>query len=226
MKRILHIFIAALLAVSASAQDEFPTLNWPYLYPDFMDGEVLYNGGKTGKVKCNIHLGMGALHVVDKGNIGEASTIGIRQLVIGEDVLLNVAGRMMEVLASSENGVVVQETLANYSAVVRNDGAYGGSLSNAAKGFSYDENIGNYGYLVTNVYEDLFSIKNQAEELPVTQTMYIVIGNRQIQASRKSVSDLEGVDKKAFSAFLKANGIKWKDPQDLIKVVDYIKGVL
>ena len=226
MLRVLYIFIAALLAVSASAQDEPPTLNWPYIYPDFMDGEILHNGGKTSRVKCNIHLGMGALHVVENGNIGEVSTLGVNQLVIGDDVLLNVGGKMMEVLASSENGVVVQETLANYSAVVRNDGAYGGSLSNAAKGFSYDENIGNYGYLVTNVYEDLLSIKNQAEELPVTQTVYLVIGNRQIQASRKSVSDLEGVDKKAFSAFLKTNEIKWKNPQDLIKVVDYIKGAL
>lgn len=222
----LTVFLTLSAVVSAVAQNEVPTLNWPYLYPDFMEGELVYGGGKTSKVKCNIHLGLGALHIVDNGNIGETSTVGVYQLIIGDKTLLNVGGKMMEILAQSEGGFVVQETLANYSAVVRNDGAYGGSLSNAAKGFSYDENIGNYGYLVTNVYEDLLSIKNEAEELPVTNTIYMVIESRQVQANKKSVTNLDGVDKKAFSEFLKANGIKWKNPQDLIKVVDYISAVM
>lgn len=125
-------------------------------------------------------------------------------------------------LAEAKSGFVAEEVLADYSAVVRNDGAYGGSLANAAKGFSYDENYGNYGYLVTNSYEDLLSIKNESEELPVTRQTFLVIGNEYIQANKKSVNALEGIDKKDFAAYLKANDIKWKDPQDLVKVIDYI----
>jgi hypothetical protein len=133
-----------------------------------------------------------------------------------------VGGKLLKVLAQTEGGFVVEEKLADYSAVVRDDGAYGGSLSNAAKGFSYDENYGNYGYLVTNNYEDLLSIKNESEELPLNVNIYLVIDNNLVQANKKSVSALEGVDKKAFSEFLKANSIKWKDPQALVKIIDYI----
>ena len=114
------------------------------------------------------------------------------------------------------------ETLADYSAIVRDDGAYGGSLSNAAKGFSYDENYGNYSYLVTNDYADLLSIKNESEELPVTENTYLVIDNQLYQANKKSVLAIDGVDKKAFAEFLKSNEIKWKDAQDLVKIIDYI----
>lgn len=222
MKKLLFVCIASLMAFTAVAQDEMPTINWPYLYPDFMEGEITQVGGKSNKSLYNIHLGMGGLHVVNDGLIAEISTQGVVLVTIGGDVFRNVEGKMMKVLAQSEGGFVVQETLADYSAVVRDDGAYGGSLANAAKGFSYDENYGNYGYLVTNNYEDLLSIKNQSEELAVTQKTYLIVKNQTIPANKKSVTDLEGIDKKAFSEFLKSGKISWKDPQDLVKVVDYI----
>lgn len=222
MKKLLLICLAAVLAISASAQDETPTINWPYLYPDFLQGEIVHNGGKTSKAPYNVHLGRGALHFVEKGVISEASALGVLYLTIGEDTFRYVQGKLLKVIGEAKRGFVVEETLADYSAVVRNDGAYGGSLSNAAKGFSYDENYGNYGYLVTNNYEDLLSIKNESEALPVTKTVYLVIGDKLVPANKKSVSEIEGVDKKALSAFLKSEGVKWKDPQDLVKVIDYI----
>ena len=221
MKKILILLAAALFAADVMAQDE-PTVNWPYLYPDFIEGESTLTGGKTVTAKYNIHLGLGALHFVNDGVIAESSVANILTIRMGDEVLLNVGGKMLPVLAKADGGYVVKETLADYSAIVRDDGAYGGSLSNAAKGFSYDENYGNYGYLVTNVYEDLLSIKNDSEELPVTKQTFLVIGNELIQASKKNVNALEGIDKKDFAAFLKANDIKWKDPQDLVKIIDYI----
>ena len=222
MRKLLTLCFAVLLASAAAAQDEVPTINWPYIYPDFAEGEITQIGGKTSKGIYNIHLGHGALHFVKDGLISEISTTGIVYLTIGEDVFRNVGGKLLKVLAQTEGGFVVEEKLADYSAVVRDDGAYGGSLSNAAKGFSYDENYGNYGYLVTNKYEDLLSIKNESEELPCNVNTYLVINNNLVQANKKSVSALEGVDKKAFSEFLKSNSIKWKDPQSLVKVIDYI----
>ena len=223
MKRLLTLCIAVLLAsAAAAAQDDVPTINWPYLYPDFVEGEITQMGGKSGKGLYNIHLGQGALHFVKDGLIAEVSTTGIIYVTLGENVFRNVGGKLMKVLAQAEKGYVVEEKLADYSAVVRDDGAYGGSLSNAAKGFSYDENYGNYGYLVTNNYEDLLSIKNESEELPLTATVYLLINNEPVQANKKSVSALDGVDKKGFAEFLKSNAIKWKDPQSLVKVIDYV----
>lgn len=215
----------ALAAFVAAAQDEVPTTNWPFLYPDFLEGELRQNGGAVSKGKFNIHLGQGALNLVENGMIAEIPSLNVLYVIIGEDTFQNVGGKMMRVLADSDAGFVVQETLADYSAVVRNDGAYGGSNTNAAKAFSYDENYGNYGYLVTNNYEDLLSIRNESEELPVTVNRYLVIDGMPVLALRKNVAALEGIDKKAFSAFLKEEKIDWKDPQDLLKVIGYVKSM-
>ena len=222
MKKFLLICVAALMAMSAAAQNDNPTINWPYLFPDFLQGEIMQSGGKSSKAPYNVHLGRGTLHFVENGTISEASIISALYITIGEDMFRYVNGKLLRVIGEGQRGFVAEETLADYSAVVRNDGAYGGSLSNAAKGFSYDENFGNYGYLITNNYEDLLSIKNESEELPVTKSVYLVIGDKLIPANKKSVSEMEGIDKKAFALFLKEGGIKWKDPQDLVKIVDYI----
>lgn len=222
MKKLLFLFVSALVGMTVFAQDEMPTVNWPYLYPDFIQGELMQIGGGTSKGQYNIHLGQGALHLVENGQIGEISVQTVMKVTIGEDIFRNVGGRMYKVLAEGKDGYVVGETLADYSAIVRDDGAYGGSLSNAAKGFSYDENYGNYSYLVTNDYADLLSIKNESEELPVTKNTYLVIDNQLYPANKKSVLAIEGVDKKVFSEFLKSNDIKWKEVVDLVKIVDYI----
>ena len=169
-----------------------------------------------------VHLGQGALHILTDGEIAEAAITDVLSVTIGDEEFTNVGGKMMKVLAQSENGFVVEERLADYSAVVRNDGAYGGSNSNSAKGFSYDENYGNYSYLITNNYEDLLSQKDDAEELPTTVQRYIVINGLPTLAIRKNVAAMDGVDKKAFSEFLKTEKINWKDPQDMLKVIDYI----
>ena len=225
MKKLLFSIIAILMAVAASAQKDSPTTSWPYLYPDFMEGELEVRT-KITKALVNIHLNLGALHYVEDGKIKESSTIGITKLVIGEDVFRNVGGKMMKMLAEAEDGFVVEETRANYTAVVKKDGAYGTTALNSTttKSFLYNENVlnGYNGYLMTDVYKDLHAMKDQSETLPVLKNRYLVIGLDQIKADRQNVLDIEGLDKKAFKAFLKAEKIKWDDPQDLVKVIDFI----
>ena len=225
MKKLLFSIIAMLMAVAASAQKDSPTTSWPYLYPDFMEGELEVRT-KITKALVNIHLNLGALHYVEDGKIKESSTIGITKLVIGEDVFRNVGGKMMKMLAEAEDGFVVEETRANYTAVVKKDGAYGTTALNSTttKSFLYNENVlnGYNGYLMTDVYKDLHAMKDQSEKLPVLKNRYLVIGLDQIKADRQNVLDIDGLDKKAFKAFLKAEKIKWDDPQDLVKVIDFL----
>ena len=99
-----------------------------------------------------------------------------------------------------------------------------GLNSTTTKTFLYNENaINQYnGYLLTDDYKELHAMKDQSERLPVNSSLFLVIGNEQIPANRKSVSDLPGIDKKAFSKFLKSEKIKWNEVEDLIKVLDYI----
>ena len=225
MKKLLFSIIAMLMAVAASAQKDSPTTSWPYLYPDFMEGELEVRT-KITKALVNIHLNLGALHYVENGKIKESSTIGITKLVIGDDVFRNVGGKMMKMLAEAEDGFVVEETRANYTAVVKKDGAYGTTALNSTttKSFLYNENVlnGYNGYLMTDIYKDLHAMKDQSEKLPVLKNRYLVIGLNQIKADKQNVLDIEGLDKKAFKAFLKAEKIKWDDPQDLVKVIEFI----
>ena len=223
MKKFLFMCAGTLVAVAAFAQE--PTTNWPYLYPEFKEGELNVRS-KTEKALFNIHLDLGALHYVEDGRIKEANILNATTLVIGNDVFRNVAGKMLKVLARAQGGYIVEETRATYSAVVRNDGAYGTTALNSTttKTFLYNENaINQYnGYLMTDVYKDLLAMRDDAEKLPVRKNLYIVIGMDQIPADKKSVASLSGLDTKALKAFLKSEKIDWNEIGDLVKVIDYI----
>jgi hypothetical protein len=223
MKKFLFMCAGTLMAVAAFAQE--PTTNWPYLYPEFKEGELNVRS-KTEKALFNIHLDLGALHYVEDGRIKEANVLNATTLVIGNDVFRNVAGKMLKVLARAQGGYIVEEIRATYSAVVRNDGAYGTTALNSTttKTFLYNENaINQYnGYLMTDVYKDLLAMRDDAEKLPVRKNLYIVIGMDQIPADKKSVASLSGLDKKALKAFLKSEKIDWNEIGDLAKVIDYI----
>lgn len=223
MKKLLLLCIAALSAAVAVAQNVSPTVNWPYMYPDFVEGEMEKMGGQIEKGRYNIHLNVGALHYLNDGTIKEHPTVGVKSMTIGDDVYRNVGGKMLKVLAQTEGGFVVMETLANFTGIISRDGAYGGAVANRDKTFSHQENNGSFnGYLVTDNYKDLIAIKDDSDKVPVTRKIFIVIGHQMIFANKSTVIDMTGVDKKAFSAFLKSNDIKWKDPEDLVKVIDYI----
>lgn len=225
MRKLLFFCLSLLLAVPILAQEEGPTANWPYLYPEFKEG-VLQVRSKTEKALFNIHLDLGALHYVQNGIIKEANTMNATILVVGDDLFRNVGGKMLKVMAQSQGGYVVQEVRANYGAVVRDDGSMGTTALNSTttKTFLYNQNVinGYNGYLLTDVYADLLAMKDNSEKLPVRESLYLIIGLEQIPAERKAVAALEGLDKKAFKAFLKSEKIKWDDPQDLVKVLDFI----
>ena len=227
MNRLLSIFAGLLMTVAAFAQKYEPTANWPYMYPDFMEGEVLRANRDSNKGRFNIHLNLSALHYVDKdGRIKEADTWGVTGMVIGEDIYRYVGGKMLKVMAETQAGLVVKESRANYSAIVKQQGTMGTTALNSTttRTFLYNENaINQYnGYLMTDVYEDLIAMQEDSERLPVNSNLFLVIGNEQIPANKKSVAALPGVDKKALSGFLKAEKIKWNDPQDLVKVIEFI----
>lgn len=223
MKKLLFLCIGILLTVVASAQDDSPTVNWPYLYPEFMEGELERVRMKPVKALYNIHLNVGSLHYVENGTIKESNIMGVTCLTIGEDIFRNVGGRLMKVVAQTEGGYVAQETRANYSAIVSKDGAYGTSLDDRDRSLVHERHNGGYnGYLITDVYADLLALKSQSDKLPVIRNLYLVIGIEQIPANKKSVAAVSGVDKKAFSAFLKSEKIKWTDIQDLVKVIEYV----
>lgn len=222
MKKFL-LGLLALMAGAAvsSAQDHEPTTTWPYLYPDFMEGELHMPGGVNKSGLYNVCIAQGTLHFIDGPLVKEALSSEVFSVRIGEDCHANVGGRIMRVLAKSDNGFVAEDLSIDVASLNATGGAYGSSSNSVStRALSSLEGIG--GTSANMNHMDLKNSKNDGKVLPLIKKTYLVLPNRIIYATKKDVLAAEGVDKARTNAFLKENKIKWKDPQSLILLVDYL----
>ena len=153
--------------------------------------------------------------------IREALASEVFSVKIGQDYFANVGGTIMKVLARSDNGFIAQETLADFAALNNTGGAYGSSSNSiSTQALSSLEGIG--GTRTNMNHMELKNSKEDGAVLPVITKVYLVLPRQVVFATKKDVSDIDGIDKKALSAFLKEKKIKWKNPQDLLVVLDYV----
>ena len=125
------------------AQDYRPTTTWPYIYPDFIAGELKTHSGVAKEGIFNVHLSKATLHFVENGIIREASSLEVFSVKIGQDYYANVGGTIMKVLARSDKGFVAQEVLADFAALNNTGGAYGASSNSiSTQALSSMEGIG------------------------------------------------------------------------------------
>lgn len=224
MKRILTLILlcGAVLSASAQAVEEYqPTSTWPYIYSDFMDGTLHQSTGGDMEGKFNIHLLESRLHFIEGNLVKEASPADVYSVKIGQDIFVNAGGTMMRVLAKSDNGIVAQLTEIDVTRLNETGGAYGSSSNSmATTALSSIENVGGIGARVNHM--EMKNSKNEGKILPVITKLYIVTGNKVIFATKKDVS--EASDKEAFKSFQKEHKIKWRDPQSLLQVVDFLAG--
>lgn len=204
-----------------SAQNHKPTTTWPYLYADFQPGELKKTTGAPIEGTYNIHIYQGTLHFIEDGMIREVLSSQVFSLKIGMDYYANVGGTMMKVLARSDNGFIAQETLADIAALNSTGGAYGSSSNSiSTQALSSLEGIG--GSRSNMNHMELKNSKDEGQVLPVKDKLYLVMDHAVVFAAKKDVTELYGIDKKAVNAFIKENQIKWKDPQSLIVLLDYL----
>lgn len=220
-----HIFLIAFAIVlslcEASAQDYKPTTTWPYAYPEFLNGDLKQIVGPEKKGKYNIHLAQGTLHFIEGEMIREAVPTEVFSVKIGNDIYSNANGTMMKVLAKSEKGYVALEEKADFAALNNTGGAYGSSSNSlSTQALSSLEGIG--GTRTNMNHMELKNSKDEGSILPVTSKLYLVIPGYVVFAGKKDVSELAGLDKKELNEFIKENKIKWKDPQSLLLLVDYM----
>ena len=222
MKRCIFVILAFILsAFVSSAQDSEPTTTWPYLYPDFQPGELKKHAGAPVSGTYNIHVLESRLHFIEGGMIREALVTEVFSVKIGKDYYANVGGRMMKVLASSDNGFVAEEVLVDIAKLNSTGGAYGSSSNSiATQALSSLEGIG--GTRSNMNHMELKNVKDEGSVLPVVTKRYMVLPGRIIYAAKKDVLQLEALDKDAANAFIKENKIRWKDPQDILKVLDFV----
>lgn len=219
MKEILTIILASAFVICLKAQNYEPTSTWPYLYPDFTAGTLYVNvSGEQKDGLYNIHILEGRLHFIEGDLIKEASPADVYSVRIGDDIYLNAGGTMMRVLAESNAGVVLQETVVDKTRLNSSSAAYGASANSmAAWNLSSLEQAGS---MVNTNHMKLKNSKNEGYILPLAVKIYLMTGGKTIYASRKDVSRETGEEK--MKVFLKEHKVRWKDPQSLLQVVDFI----
>lgn len=218
MKKIT--LLAAFLAFAAIAGAQSPTTTYPYLYPTFIEGKVILSGGKEETKQMNIHLRRDNLHYIDGGIIKVAFLSDVVAVQIGTDVFIPVEGQMLKVVAKNEKGCVASEILGDFSESMKDSGAYGMSSSSSAtmklSSIQTDKQV-NQNYM------NILNEKSQGVELKLETRYWFVYDGNRIRASKKEVGEFLGKEMSAeWKIFLKNHKIKWREPQSLLCVLDYL----
>ena len=211
-KMVLYAVMLFSGLYTASAQDYEPTSTWPYLYPDFTAGILHINSSEEREGLYNIHILEGRLHFIEGDLVKEANPADVYSVKIGKDIYINAGGK------KSDSGSVVQEILVDKTKLNASGAAYGASSNSmATRNLSSLEQAGS---MVNTNHMELKNSKNEGYILPLAVKIYLMTGGKTIYASRKDVSRETGEEK--MKVFLKEHKVRWKDPQSLLQVVDFI----
>ncbi len=223
MKRRLYallLFFAGLLSGGMlRAQD--PTTTWPYLWHDFREATVYLQGGTTVVQKVNVHLARCAMHYIDeRGVICLADLSPVVMVQAGDDILLPVSGRMMQVVAQNDRGCIALERKGDFAALSETGGAYGmGSATSATDRRSSLERDGqvNMNHML------ILSERESGDFLPVVQKYYVVMPTFSAPASRaefeRSLSQAKYAE---YKQWIKKNKVRWNKPESLLQLVDFL----
>lgn len=221
MKKLLSFIIMALFTLSASAQYE-PNTKWPYLYENFTDGIIYFDGNKKTHAKLNIHLLGNALHYISpEGKIFQSTDNGVVRVEIGSDVYLFCDKRLMKLCATKGDDALLKLEKGDFDALTEGSGAYGASLNSSA---SRDLSSLDIGGLDMPELGRMLQEKNDGRSFPVKTEYYFIVNGEQVEATKKGL-DKYFKDSKPdeWKAFQKANKIKWKDAASLAKILDFIQ---
>ncbi|MGN1210737.1 MAG: hypothetical protein ACI4TM_03570 [Candidatus Cryptobacteroides sp.] len=210
--------MATLSVTLAFAQG--PTVTHPYLYDTFLDGTVVLDNGQRENRKMNIHLRRDALHYLDNGIVKEAFLHDVAAVEIGKDVFLPVEGQMMKLLAKNDKCCVVAQITGDFDAARESTGAYGITSSTSAtmkvSSIQTDSQV-NQNYM------NILNEKENGASLDLVTKLWIIAPGFRSRATKKDVADALPQEKKeGFQAFLKTHKIKWKDPQSILTLSDYL----
>ena len=221
MKRIVFVEMLLLLfSVGLFASE--PTTMWPYLFDDFQEAVIYTHDGNRGESKVNIHLLRNDLHYLNGSQIYTPDNQNeVSRVVLADNrVFVRCEDCFIEVFGETPQAIVGRRVTGDFDRLLQTPGAYGTSSSTSAVDKLSSLQIGG----ISNLNHDLIRVEREnGETLPVTERIYFVVGGELYSANKRAVTKLlPKSEKKAFGAFLKENKIKWKDPESLRKVLEYI----
>lgn len=222
MRKLLFLLLA-LPALTVSYAEKFePNTKWPYLYEDFTQGTILFEGNNKTVSDLNIHLLGNVLHyVTPDGRIFESKDNGIIRVEIGKDAYIFSDHKMVKIIGNKGNNLLVLLKKADFDAMrTGNSGAYGSSLQSSA---SRDLSSLDLGGLNQPELGKMLQEKEDGREIPVMDTYYFIIDGQQIDATRKGVEEILSPDKlEEFGSFVKQKKIKWKKEEGLLQVLEFL----
>lgn len=217
MKKLL--FIPVLIWSFFTGFSQECTTMWPYIYPEFKEGVLYMTGGGKLEGKFNVHVQESRLHYLYDNIIKETSSEDIVLAKIGVDTYMSFEGQLMKVVGSEERGFVATLILGDFDKLTNSGGAYGGSSNSSATMKLSSVEIG--GKSIVN-HMELRQNKENALPLPLKYRYFIATKGVLYPATKKGIaSKLDKIQQDEFKKFLKANKIKWKDPQSLLTLLDF-----
>lgn len=221
-KKVFFI-VAFLLLILSSNKGQNVTTLWPYLYENFQDGQVLYKDGSSVKHKLNVHVLKEKLHFLRGDQILEADVAQVIGVDIMGDSYLCVDGRVMKVVASSNNLVLLHSQKGDFDALFNSGGAYGSSSSSSSIQKLSSIEIGGISNM-SHMYLKQNALRGSA--LALKSEYFFFKDGVLMDANRKSLETLLSEEQRiGFKSFLKTNKIKWSTEQGLKQVLTFWEAI-
>ena len=221
MKKLCSLFLLACAVLTASAQKFEPNTKWPYVYEDFTQGTIFFNGNKKSESKLNIHLWGNKLHYLkDDNKIYQSDDRDVIRVEIGSDAYIYSDHKLVKILSAENNNLLVVLDKADFDALFTSTGAYGASLNSSS---SRDLSSLDLGGLENAELGRMLQERGDGRDIDVKQVYFFIVDGQQVEANKKEVEKLLSDNgKKEWKAFQKENKIKWKDEESLKKVLSFI----
>lgn len=221
MKKILLLFALLSTVLTTKAQNFEPNTKWPYIYENFTDGTIYFDGNKKSQAQLNIHLWGNKLHYISNDQrILESTDKGVIRVEIGDDAYLFSDHQLVKILAVEQNNLVVELVKADFDALFTGTGAYGASLNSSS---ARDLSSLDLGGINNPELGRLLQERSDGRDLSVKHLFFFIIDGKQIEANKKDVeSVLNDEGKKEWKAFQKQNKIKWKNIDSLKLVLSFV----
>ncbi len=221
MKRLLSFLFWVSAVMTTYAQQFEPNTKWPYLYEDFTDGTIFFEGNKKTECQLNVHLWGNKLHYLNADQkIFESNDKGVIRVEIGSDAYIFSDHQLVKLLATDNGNVLVELTKADWDAMFSGTGAYGASLNSSSSRDLSSLELAGLGKPELGL---MLQERHDGREIPLKTQFFFIIGGHLTEANKGDVEDILNVEGKSlWKGFLKENKIKWKKVESLKKVLTFI----
>lgn len=224
MKKFITIAACVLSALSMHAQNSAnyrPTDKWPYIFESFEPAVIHQNGGRSDiKGEFNITVDGGYIHHIGNGTILQTTVTNMESMEIAGRKYVLVNGRAKEVVAETEAGMILKETVYIPKAEGTDIGYGINTTTYAANNLDLTAAVmlGNnmiHAKLNQAVEERAYGVSINFE-----QHLYFYVKKQYIPADKKAFQEAVGKDK--AQAFVKASKPKWNDVPSLVKALEFL----